>query len=158
MVKQYVYIDTKAANTSDLVTIINNDRIRININGLLSALPPYALISLHQLEYITATEVNTGLIMMFSGDAANQLNLNKTDSVIGLCKFDYTKGTNYHYIESVNPMQTMISGNIQQLEFYFVDSEGTILDFVDVSFATVLQIETPDVGEPANEYRKAIPL
>ena len=121
MVKQYVYIDTKAALTSDLVTIINNDRIRININGLLSALPPYALISLHQLEYITATEVNTGLIMMFSGDAANQMNLNKTDSVLSLCKFDYTKGTNYHYIESTNPMPTMISGNIQQLEFYFVD-------------------------------------
>jgi len=52
----------------------------------------------------------------------------------------------------------MISGNIQQLEFYFVDSTGTTLNFTDVSFATVLQIESPDAGEPVYEYRKAIPL
>lgn len=162
MVKQYVYIDTKAGTSSetssDLVKVINNERIRININGLLSSLPPYALISLHQLEYITSTEVNEGIIMMFSGNASNQMNLNKTDSVLSLCKFDYTKGTNYHYIESANPMSIMISGNIQQLEFYFVSSTGTILDLVDVSYAIVLQIETPDVGEPTRDYRKAIPL
>ena len=44
MVKQYVYVDTKAELKSDLMTIINADRIRININGLLNSLPPYALI------------------------------------------------------------------------------------------------------------------
>lgn len=158
MVKQYVYVDTKAGTSSDLVTIINAEKIRININGLLSSLPPYALISLHQLEYITSTEVNEGLVLMFRGDASNQMNLNKTDSVLSLCKYDYTKGTNYHYIESANPMSIMISGNIQQLEFYFVTSTGTILDLVDVSFAAVLLIETPDVGEPVKEYRNAIPL
>jgi len=125
---------------------------------LLTSLPPYALISLHQLEYVTDTEIDQCLVMMFSGDASNQINLNKTDSVLSLCKFDYTKGTNYHYIEPSNPMQTMISGNIQQLEFYFATSTGTILDLVDVSYAIVLQIETPDVGEPVREYRNAMPL
>lgn len=158
MVKQYVYVDTKSELTSDLVTINNAEKIRLNINGLLNSLPPYALISLHQLEYITSTDVDDGIVMMFSGDASNQMNLNKTDSVLSLCKFDYTKGSNYHYIESNTPMQIMVSGNIQQLEFYFVTSTGTILDLVDVTYAIVLQIETPDVGEPVREYRKAMPF
>ena len=156
MVKQSIYVDS-ASRTLDLVTISNN-RIRINFNGLLNDIPPYAMIRLLQLEYDSPVDLTDGIIMKFAGDCSNHMNLNKSDSVLSLCVFDYTKGTQYHYKQPEITYQLMISGNVQQLEFYFSDLLNGILDLTDVVFGFVIEIETPDVGEPVREYRKAIPL
>lgn len=156
MVKQSIYFDT-ASTLLDLVNFGNN-RLRINVNGLLNDIPPYALLRLCQLEFIAPGDLSDGVIMKFAGDSSNHMNLNKNDSVLAICQFDYTKGTKYHYKQPEHSCQLQIAGNIQQLEFYFTDSSNQIIDLTDVLFACVIEVETPDVGEPVREYRKAIPL
>ena len=158
MVKQYVYIDTAAIANGDLVKKINNDTLRLNINGLLSDLPPYALVSLQQLEFISDIDLSSGLVAKLKNGTSNQMNLNKTDSVLGVCTFEYTKGTFYHYKEPNVSFPLMISGNIQQLELYFADNENASIILTDKKLSMVLCIESPDPGGPQAEYRRAIPL
>ena len=158
MVKQYVYIDTAAIVNGDLVKLINNDTLRLNINGLLSDLPPYALISLQQLELISDSDLPNGLVAKLKNGTSNQMNLNKTDSVLGVCTFEYTKGTFYHYKEPNVSFPLMISGNIQQIELYFANNDNVPIQLTNVSLCIVLCIESPDPGIPQAEYRRAIPL
>ena len=127
MVKQYVYVDT-AATAGDLVSEQGGNTLKLNINGLLENLPPYVNVKLVQLEYITEEELMNGLVLKITRDASNQLNLNKTDSVLGICTFEYTRtpggGGNsaFHYENHTNNYPVTISGNIQELSFYFADT------------------------------------
>ena len=92
-------IDALTANfatdgNSDLV-IINAQTIRIDINGMLSDLPPYAMLSLKQLEFISDADLAAGLVMVYKGSVANQMSMNKGDPVLAICPFDHTKGALY---------------------------------------------------------------
>ena len=158
MVKQTIYIDNYSTDgNSDIITI-NAGNIRININGMLSDLPPYAMLSLKQLEFISGTDLAAGLIMVYKGTVTNQMNINKGDPILAICPFDHTKGALYHYKAPDYGCKLMISGNIQQIEFGFKNVNNIPISLSGKIFGILLEIETPDVGEPVNEYRRAIPL
>lgn len=157
MVKQYIYVDSAAALLNELV-LFQGNHIKLNINGLLSDLPPYALISVKQLQFVSPNDFANGLILKITNGVSNQMNLNRRDSVLGICPFEYTKGTNYHFQEANISFPVMIAGNIQQIEIYFADCLGSEIALAGVTFCLVLEVETPDVGEPVKEYRKAMPL
>jgi hypothetical protein len=162
MVKQFVYVDTASA-AGDLVRTEGGTTIILDINGLLQNLPPYVNVKLLQLEYITTDVLNDGLILKIGCDASNQLNLNKKDSVVGICTFsneDVVGGvTTYHFENRDRTgFPVTISGNIQQLRFYFVNTNNVSIPLANVLFAAVFELETPDVGSVVGEYRKAIPL
>jgi hypothetical protein len=157
MVKQYVYVDTFAKDSSDLVTI-NGNYLRMNINSLLKDIPPYINLSVVQLEFISPDDLQNGLILKIKADSANQLNLNKVDSVLDILDFSYTKGTIHTYRNHHNKFHVTLSGNTSQIEVYFADSLGDIVPLAEKEFMIVLEIETPSVGLLTEEYRRAIPL
>tara|TARA_R110001606_G_scaffold165998_1_gene310467 strand:+ start:456 stop:932 length:477 start_codon:yes stop_codon:yes gene_type:complete len=158
MPKQTIYIDNYAVGgNSDIVTS-NAQTIRININGMLNDLPPYANISLKQLEFISGTDLASGLVMVYKGTASNQMNIGKGDPIMAICPFDHTKGSLYHYKAPEIGFPLMIAGNIQQIEFGFKNVNNIAVSLVGKLYGIVLEIETPDVGEPVASYRKAIPL
>lgn len=157
MVKQTIYIDNHSSDNSDIITT-TAQTIRININGLLTDLPPYAMLSLKQLEFISDVDLAAGLIMVYKGAVSNQMNINKGDPVLAICPFEYVKGTNYHHKAPEYGCPLMISGNIQQIEFGFVNVNNIPISLADKLYGIILEVETPDVGEPVAEYRRAIPL
>ena len=158
MPKQYVYIDSNSVEGNSDIVSSNAQTIRININGMLNDLPPYAMLSLKQLEFISGTDLASGLIMTFKGTASNQMNINKGDPVIAICPFDHTKGSLYHYKAPELGCPIMIAGNIQQIEFGFKNVNNIPVSLVGKLYGILLEIETPSVGEPVAEYRRAIPL
>ncbi len=159
MVRQTIYIDNAASDNSDIITT-SASSIRININGLLNDLPPYAMLSLKQLEFISASELNSGLVMVYKGSASNQMNIGKGDPVLAVCPFDSINvaGNLFHYKAPEYGCPLMIAGNIQQLEFGFKNTNDIAIPLVNKLYGILLEIETPDVGEPVASYRKAIPL
>ena len=157
MVKQYIYIDNYSSDNSDIITT-TAQTIRINIAGMLNDLPPYAMLSLKQLEFVSDEDLAAGLVMVFKGAVSNQMNINKGDPVLAICPFDYTKGTNYHHKAPDYNCPLMIAGNIQQIEFGFVNVNNIPVSLADKLYGILLEIQTPDVGEPVAEYRRAIPL
>ena len=158
MVRQTVYIDNYSTDgNSDIVTS-NAQSIRININGMLNDLPPYAMLSLKQLEFVSDEDLAAGLVMVFKGTVSNQLNINKGDPVMAICPFDYVKGANYHHKAPDYGCPLMIAGNIQQIEFGFKNVNNIAVSLAGKLYGILLEIETPSVGEPVAEYRKAIPL
>ena len=157
MVKQYVYVDTFAKASSDLITTSGN-YLRMNINSLLKDIPPYINASVTQLEIISQDDLEDGVVFKIKADSANQLNLNKVDSVLGILEFSYLKGTNHVYKNHRNQFNVTLSGNTSQLEVYFADSLGNVITLAGLEFMVVLEIETPDVGELNDDYRRAIPL
>lgn len=157
MVKQTIYIDNSASDNSDIITT-SATSIRININGMLNDLPPYAMLSLKQLEFVSDEDLAAGLIMVFKGAVSNQMNIGKGDPVLAICPFDHVKGTNYHHKAPEIGCPLMIAGNIQQLEFGFKNTNDIPVNLANKLYAILLEIETPDVGEPVGSYRKAIPL
>tara|TARA_R110000803_G_scaffold28235_1_gene65443 strand:+ start:714 stop:1187 length:474 start_codon:yes stop_codon:yes gene_type:complete len=157
MVKQTIYIDNAASDNSDIITT-TAQTIRININGMLNDLPPYAMLSLKQLEFISDFDLAAGLVMVYKGTVSNQMNINKGDPVLAICPFDHTKGALYHYKAPEIGCPLMIAGNIQQIEFGFKNSNDIPVNLANKLYAILLEIETPDVGEPVASYRRAIPL
>jgi len=159
MVKQTIYIDNAASDNSDIITT-SASSIRINITGMLNDLPPYAMLSLKQLEFISASELNSGLVMVYKGSASNQMNIGKGDPVLAVCPFDSINvaGNLFHYKAPEYGCPLMIAGNIQQLEFGFKNTNDIAIPLVNKLYGILLEIETPDVGEPVDSYRKAIPL
>jgi len=157
MVKQTIYIDNSASDNSDIITT-SATSIRININGMLNDLPPYAMLSLKQLEFISDFDLAAGLVMVYKGTVSNQMNIGKGDPVLAICPFDHTKGTNYHYKAPEIGCPLMIAGNIQQIEFGFKNANDIPVNLANKLYAILLEIETPDVGEPVASYRRAIPL
>jgi len=159
MVKQTIYIDNAASDNSDIITT-SASSIRINITGMLNDLPPYAMLSLKQLEFISASELNSGLVMVYKGSASNQMNIGKGDPVLAVCPFDSINvaGNLFHYKAPEYGCPLMIAGNIQQLEFGFKNTNDIAIPLVNKLYGILLEIETPDVGEPVAEYRRAIPL
>ena len=159
MVKQTIYIDNAASDNSDIINT-NASTIRINISGLLNDLPPYALLSLKQLEFISATELNAGLVMVYKGSASNQMNIGKGDPVLAVCPFDSINvaGNLFRYKAPDYGCPLMIAGNIQQIEFGFKNTNDIAIALAGKLYGILLEIETPDVGEPVASYRKAIPL
>jgi len=159
MVKQTIYIDNAASDNSDIITT-SASSIRINITGMLNDLPPYAMLSLKQLEFISASELNSGLVMVYKGSASNQMNIGKGDPVLAVCPFDSINvaGNLFHYKAPEYGCPLMIAGNIQQLEFGFKNTNDIAIPLVNKLYGILLEIETPDVGEPVASYRKAIPL
>jgi hypothetical protein len=159
MVKQTIYIDNSASDNSDIITT-SASSIRININGMLNDLPPYAMLSLKQLEFISGSELNSGLVMVFKGAVSNQMNINKGDPVLAVCPFDSVNvaGTLFRYKAPDFGCPLMIAGNIQQIEFGFKNSNDIAIPLAGKLYAILLEIETPEVGEPVGSYRKAIPL
>jgi len=158
MVKQTIYIDNWATDgNSDIVTNTAST-IRININGMLNDLPPYAMLSLKQLSFISDAELLAGLVMVFKGPVSNQMNINKGDPILAICPFSHDDGTNYHHKAPEYGCPLMIAGNIQQIEFGFVNVNNIPVTLAGKLFGILLEIETPDVGEPVASYRKAIPL
>jgi hypothetical protein len=158
MPKQTIYIDNYAVDGNSDIVSSNAQTIRININGMLNDLPPYAMLSLKQLEFISGTDLASGLVMVFKGTVSNQFNINKGDPVIAICPFDHTKGTLYHYKAPELGSPLMISGNIQQIEFGFKNVNNIAVSLAGKLYGILLEIETPDVDEPVASYRKAIPL
>ena len=158
MPKQTIYIDNWSTDgNSDIVTS-NAQTIRININGMLNDLPPYVMLSLKQLEFVSDEDLAAGLVMFFKGTVTNQLTINKDDPILAICPFDHVKGTNYHHKAPEYSCPLMIAGNIQQIEFGFKNVNNIPVSLANKLFGILLEIETPDVGEPVAEYRKAIPL
>jgi hypothetical protein len=158
MPTQTIYIDNYSTDgNSDIVTKTAST-IRININGMLNDLPPYAMISLKQLEFVSDEDLASGLVMVFKGTASNQFNINKGDPVMAICPFDHVKGTNYHHKAPEYGCPLMIAGNIQQIEFGFKNVNNIPVSLVGKLYGILLEIQTPDVGEPVAEYRRAIPL
>ena len=159
MVKQTIYIDNAASDNSDIITT-SASSIRININGMLNDLPPYAMLSLKQLEFISASELNSGLVMVFKGAVSNQMNINKGEPVLAVCPFDSINvaGNLFRYKAPEYGCPLMIAGNIQQIEFGFKNTNDIAIPLAGKLYAILLEIETPDVGEPVSEYRRAIPL
>jgi hypothetical protein len=160
MVKQTVYIDNYSTDgNSDIVTS-NAQSIRININGMLNDLPPYAMLSLKQLEFVSDEELAAGLVMVFKGTVSNQLNINKGDPVLAVCPFSHSNaaGNLFHYKAPEYGCPLMIAGNIQQIEFGFKNVNNIAVSLAGKLYGILLEIETPDVGEPVAEYRRAIPL
>jgi hypothetical protein len=158
MPKQTIYIDNYSTDgNSDIVTNTAST-IRININGMLNDLPPYAMLSLKQLEFVSNEDLAAGLIMVYKGTVSNQFNINKGDPILAICPFEYIKGTNYHHKAPEVSSPLMISGNIQQIEFGFKNVNNIPVSIAGKIFGILLEIETPSVGEPVAEYRKAIPL
>jgi hypothetical protein len=158
MPTQTIYIDNYSTDgNSDIVTKTAST-IRININGMLNDLPPYAMISLKQLEFVSDEDLASGLVMVFKGTASNQFNINKGDPVLAICPFDHVKGTNYHHKAPEYGCPLMIAGNIQQIEFGFKNVNNIPVSLVGKLYGILLEIQTPDVGEPVAEYRRAIPL
>ena len=157
MVKQTIYIDNSASDNSDIITT-SASSIRININGMLNDLPPYAMLSLKQLEFVSDEDLAAGLVMVYKGTVSNQMNIGKGDPVLAICPFDHVKGTNYHHKAPEIGCPLMIAGNIQQLEFGFKNSNDIPVNLAGKLYAILLEIETPEVGEPVGSYRKAIPL
>ena len=157
MVKQYVYLDTFAKDSSDLLTI-SGDYLRMNINSLLKDIPPYIMVSIVQIEYVSPDDLVNGVVLKIRADAANQLNLNKVDSALCLLEYSYVKANTFFYKNHRNQFYTTLSGNTSQLEIYFADSYGNVIPLPNKDFMIVLEIETPDVGELNQEYRRAIPL
>ena len=157
MVKNTIYIDNAASDNSDIITT-SASSIRININGMLNDLPPYAMLSLKQLEFVSDEDLASGLIMVFKGAVSNQMNIGKGDPVLAICPFDHVKGTNYHHKAPEIGCPLMIAGNIQQIEFGFKNTNDIPVSLANKLYGILLEIETPDVGEPVASYRKAIPL
>ena len=157
MVKQTIYIDNAASDNSDIITTTASS-IRINITGMLNDLPPYAMLSLKQLEFVSDEDLASGLIMVFKGAVSNQMNIGKGDPVLAICPFDHVKGTNYHHKAPEIGCPLMIAGNIQQIEFGFKNTNDIPVTLANKLYGILLEIETPDVGEPVASYRKAIPL
>jgi len=159
MVKQTIYIDNAASDNSDIITTTASS-IRININGLLNDLPPYAMLSLKQLEFISASELNSGLVMVFKGSVSNQMNIGKGEPVLAVCPFDSINvaGNLFRYKAPEFGCPLMIAGNIQQIEFGFKNTNDIVIPLAGKLYGILLEIETPDVGEPVASYRKAIPL
>jgi len=158
MVKQTIYIDNYSTDgNSDIVTNTAST-IRININGMLNDLPPYAMLSLKQLEFVSNEDLAAGLVIVYKGTASNQFNINKGDPVLAICPFDHVKGTNFHHKAPEVSSPLMIAGNIQQIEFGFKNVNNIPVSIAGKVFGILLEIETPDVGEPVASYRKAIPL
>jgi len=159
MVKQTIYIDNAASDNSDIITT-SASSIRINITGMLNDLPPYAMLSLKQLEFISASELNSGLVMVYKGSASNQMNIGKGDPVLAVCPFDSINvaGNLFHYKAPEYGCPLMIAGNIQQIEFGFKNTNDISIPLANKLYGILLEIETPSVGEPVAEYRKAIPL
>lgn len=157
MVKNTIYIDNSASDNSDIITT-SASSIRININGMLNDLPPYAMLSLKQLEFVSDEDLASGLIMVFKGAVSNQMNIGKGDPVLAICPFDHVKGTNYHHKAPEYSCPLMIAGNIQQIEFGFKNTNDIPVSLANKLYGILLEIETPDVGEPVASYRKAIPL
>jgi len=125
---------------------------------MLNDLPPYAMLSLKQLEFISDFDLAAGLVMVYKGTVSNQMNIGKGDPVLAICPFDHTKGTNYHYKAPEIGCPLMIAGNIQQIEFGFKNANDIPVNLANKLYAILLEIETPDVGEPVASYRRAIPL
>jgi hypothetical protein len=157
MVKQYVYVDTFAKDSSDLITT-SGDYLRMNINSLLKDIPPYINVSIVQIEYISPDDLVSGVVLKIKADSANQLNLNKVDSALCLLEYSLVKNAIYFYKNHRNKFYTTLGGNTSQLEIYFADSIGNVIPLANKEFMIVLEIETPDVGELNQEYRRAIPL
>jgi hypothetical protein len=157
MVKQTIYIDNAASDNSDIITTTASS-IRININGMLNDLPPYAMLSLKQLEFVSDDDLAAGLVMVYKGSVSNQMNIGKGDPVLGICPFDHVKGANYHHKAPEIGCPLMIAGNIQQIEFGFKNTNNIPVSLAGKLYGILLEIETPDVGEPVASYRKAIPL
>jgi len=159
MVRQTIYIDNAASDNSDIITTTASS-IRININGLLNDLPPYAMLSLKQLEFISASELNSGLVMVFKGSVSNQMNIGKGEPVLAVCPFDSINvaGNLFRYKAPEFGCPLMIAGNIQQIEFGFKNTNDIVIPLAGKLYGILLEIETPDVGEPVASYRKAIPL
>ena len=157
MVKQTIYIDNYSSDNSDIITT-TAQTIRININGMLNDLPPYAMLSLKQLEFVSDEDLAAGLVMVYKGAVSNQMNINKGDPVLAICPFEYQKGTNYHHKAPEYGCPLMIAGNIQQIEFGFVNVNNIPVSLADKLYGILLEVETPSVGEPVAEYRRAIPL
>jgi len=159
MVKQTIYIDNAASDNSDIITT-SASSIRINITGMLNDLPPYAMLSLKQLEFISASELNSGLVMVYKGSASNQMNIGKGDPVLAVCPFDSINvaGNLFHYKAPEYGCPLMIAGNIQQIEFGFKNTNDISIPLANKLYGILLEIETPDVGEPVASYRNAIPL
>jgi hypothetical protein len=157
MVKQYVYVDTFAKDSSDLITT-SGDYLRMNINSLIKDIPPYINVSIVQIEYISPDDLVSGVVLKIKADGANQLNLNKVDSALCLLEYSLVKNAIYFYKNHRNKFYTTLGGNTSQLEIYFADSIGNVIPLANKEFMIVLEIETPDVGELTEEYRRAIPL
>jgi hypothetical protein len=157
MVKQYVYVDTFAKDSSDLITT-SGDYLRMNINSLIKDIPPYINVSIVQIEYISPDDLVSGVVLKIKADSANQLNLNKVDSALCLLEYSLVKNAIYFYKNHRNKFYTTLGGNTSQLEIYFADSIGNVIPLANKEFMIVLEIETPDVGELTEEYRRAIPL
>jgi hypothetical protein len=160
MPKQTIYIDNNSVEgNSDIVTS-NAQSIRININGMLNDLPPYAMLSLKQIEFISGSELASGLVMIFKGTASNQMNIGKGDPVLAICPFSHSNaaGNLFHYKAPEYGCPLMIAGNIQQIEFLFKNSNNIPVSLAGKLYSILLEIETPSVGEPVAEYRRAVPL
>ena len=157
MVKQYVYVDTFAKDSSDLITT-SGDYLRMNINSLIKDIPPYINVSIVQIEYISPDDLVSGVVLKIKADSANQLNLNKVDSALCLLEYSLVKNAIYFYKNHRNKFYTTLGGNTSQLEIYFADSTGNVIPLANKEFMIVLEIETPDVGELNDDYRRAIPL
>ena len=118
------------------------------------------MLSLKQLEFISASELNSGLVMVFKGAVSNQMNINKGEPVLAVCPFDSINvaGNLFRYKAPEYGCPLMIAGNIQQIEFGFKNANDIAIPLAGKLYAILLEIETPDVGEPVSEYRRAIPL
>ena len=159
MVRQTIYIDNAASDNSDIITTTASS-IRINITGMLNDLPPYAMLSLKQIEFISGSELASGLVMVFKGAVSNQMNIGKGDPVLAVCPFSHSNaaGNLFHYKAPEYGCPLMIAGNIQQIEFGFKNTNDIAIALAGKLYGILLEIQTPDVGEPVASYRKAIPL
>jgi len=160
MPTQTIYIDNYSTDGNSDIVSTTAESIRININGMLNDLPPYAMLSLKQLEFISATDLASGLVMVFKGTVSNQMNINKGDPVMAICPFDSVNaaGNLFRYKAPEYGCPLMIAGNIQQIEFGFKNVNNIPVTLVNKLYGILLEIKTPDVGEPVAEYRRAIPL
>ena len=167
MPSQYVFLNSEALRngSNPSASVINNNTIRISLNGLFSNNPMFVKVSVIQCEVQSTDAFTNGVTFCSDLSASNYRSLANSGVCLAILPDESKNANIYHYVLSSNEKpEYVVYGNLEQFTLYFCDYFGNKISFTDSLgvpnqvFGVLMKFETPDDTESISTIPKKIEI
>ena len=153
---KYVFLNSEAIRngSNPSATVINNNLIRISLNGLFSNNPMFVKVSVIQGEVQSTDAFTNGVTICSDLSASNYRSLANSGVCLAILPDESKNANIYHYVLSSNEKpEYVVYGNLEQFTLYFCDYFGNKIFFTESLgvpnqvFGVLIRFETPDETE-----------
>lgn len=162
---KYVFLNSEAIRngSNPSASVINNNLIRISLNGLFSNNPMFVKVSVIQCEVQSTDAFTNGVTICSDLSASNYRNLANSGVCLSILSDESKNANKYHYVlSSSEKPEYILYGNLEQFTLFFCDYFGNKISFTESLgvpnqvFGVLMKFETPDQTESIISIPKKI--